>query len=366
MQFGLSSDSFAVFFMLSLAVIPALIVLMWVVNLLLRVLRIKNDLVSLAALVLVFAGGPFGASLALDRSGTVVPAQVIAKSERVVTRAQGDWRYELTMNVRYSPDNLPLPPFTSEDDALLETLQVNSGLETTVLRPEATLFDSLRPGDEVELRILRVRDLFSLTRLAPQSTWSSLPPGLLRYGIIVLVAGAVIWQFRRSRTFWLLASPVIAVALMLPLGSAYLEWQAREDLNGTPLRATATVQEVTRVTQIGDEDGETVLDVPQQYDIVSFTFTPSGYEQAILAADGIDAGQGGLSRLSPGAVLDVAYDPGNPRAARIPAQSRSYIWWNMVAVYTDWAITIALALAVLVGIWLLNLRRRASPVMNAP
>jgi hypothetical protein len=38
----------------------------------------------------------------------------------------------------------------------------------------------------------------------------------------------------------------------------------------------------------------------------------------------------------------------------------------MVAVYTDWAIMIALALAVLVGIWLLNLRRRGAPAMSFP
>jgi hypothetical protein len=366
MQIGVNSDSFPLLFLLSFAAIPALIVLLWVVQLLLRVLPIKNDLVSLAALLLVLAGGPFGASLALDRSGTVVPAQVVSKHERVVVRAWGDWRHELTMNLRYSPANLPLPPFTSEDDALLETLRVNSGLETTVLRPEPSLFDSLRPGDQVDLRILRVRDLFSLTRLAPQSTWSSLPPDLLRYSIIMLVVGAIIWHFRRNRAFWLLASPVIAVALMLPLGRAYLEWQAREDLRGAPLRATATVQEVTRITQIGDEEGETVLEVPRQYDIVSFTFTPTGYQQAILTADGIDVGEGGRSRLSVGAVVDVAYDPRNPRAARLPDQSRSYIWWNMVAVYADWATMIVLALAVLVGVWLLNLRRRRAPAMSLP
>jgi hypothetical protein len=369
-QIGLNSDSFPVFFMLSLAVIPALIVLLWVVQLLLRALRVRNDLVSIGAVFLILGGGPFGASVALDRSGTVVPAQVVSKSERVVVRAQGDWRHELTINVRYSPDNLPLPSFTSEDDALLETLRVSSGLETTMLRPEPALFDSLRPGDQVDLRILRVRDLFSLTRLAPQSTWSSIPPALFRNGIIVLVGGAVIWQFRRSRAFWLLASPVIAAALMLPLAGAYLERQAREDLSGAPLRATATVQEVTRITQIypSGDSGEdpTVVDVPRHYDIVTFTFTPPGYEQAILSADGIDAGQGGRSRLSPGAVLDVAYDSGNPRAARIPDQSRSYIWWNMVAVYSNWAFLIALVLAVLVGSWLLNLRRRKAPAMSLP
>jgi hypothetical protein len=164
---------------------------------------------------------------------------------------------------------------------------------------------------------------------------------------------------------------VIALTLVAgfgtPLALAYQRVQASENLAARPLRATAQVGEVTRITQIdpfpcrpgsGSRCGRrnTMYDVAQPYDIVQLRLMPQGAAGHVIAVDAVDAAAGD-SGFAPGAQVEVAYAPGAPRSAVILGVSHSHYWRNAVG-FAIFFGALALLLAALLA-WLLRRPRRA-------
>ncbi|MEO7911534.1 MAG: hypothetical protein ABIV47_17965, partial [Roseiflexaceae bacterium] len=126
------------------------------------------------------------------------------------------------------------------------------------------------------------------------------------------------------------------VVIGLPTVVIYREWRAMEDLSAKPLRAEATVREITRITQIEPlacrgscrDSWDTKFDVPQQYDIVQMAFTPPGARDEVLAIDAVDAG---LADLGPERTITIAYAADDPHTAQIIGATHAHHWRNMVA-----------------------------------
>jgi hypothetical protein len=297
-----------------------------IVGLVERVLGIKSGIPGLA-LLLAIPGALLAASLLLDQGGEVLPGQVIEKTEQLVVNDDGGWSDRLSLVLRYSMSGRPLPAFTSTANALSQAMDRSSPQELVTLATGAADFDRVRPGDTVELRVLRVEAFFSLVRLANQSTETLVPWAYVEAAVGMVAVAFVAWRLRRTSLGYGPIIFLVLVALAAPLAYAYRTWSDREDLSGATERATATIKATTRVTTVSlsSEGGEeSTINVLQPYDVVQLAFVPSGYRDMVIAVDAVDAPGGQPSRFEAGAPIDVVYVPGDPRNARILDQTRTH------------------------------------------
>ncbi len=144
----------------------------------------------------------------------------------------------------------------------------------------------------------------------------------------------------------------------MPSALSYRRWQASEDLDSKPLRATAQVAQVTRITQVdpfpcrpggGSRCGRrnTLYDVAQPYDIVELRFVPDGAAGEVIAIDAVDAGS---SDATPGSSVEIAYAAGQARAPQILGTTHTHHWRNTLGFVVPISLVVVLFLAVdLVG-----------------
>lgn len=293
-----------------------------------RVLRLPWAFAALfalgAAAALLLAG-----SLYLDGAGRTVEGLVERRGEAVELRRQGDWRHSLSVSVRYSQGGAAAAGAPSPDDS------------ATTLRPTPAQFDALREGGPVSLRVVPLFRSLALVRLAGTSTLDSIPWG---WGLAALAALLFILVARRLMATnlggALLVLAVVVGGAGLPLALAYGRWQASEDLAARPLRATAEVLAVTRVTEVDPfpcrpgggsrcERRSARFAVAQPYDIVELGFVPEGAAGPVIAVDAVDAGG---AELRPGANLAIAYGPGEARAAQILGAQHTHHWRNALGI----------------------------------
>jgi hypothetical protein len=302
----------------------------------LRLPGIAGVLLGLGLLAAVLAGG----SLALDSAGRDVLAVVERRDEAVDLRPQGDWRHELQASLRYRLDG------AAEESA------VTLGL------PPAQ-FDRLAEGRAAELRVLPLFRSLALVRLAGTRTADFVPWPWLIAALAALPALWLAARLLRSTAGGVaIIALAVAVAAGAPLWLAHGRWRASEDVGARPLRAGATVIDVTRVTQVDPlpcrpgsrsrcERRDTRYDVAQPYDIVQLRLAPSGAAGDVIAVDAVDAG--GVA-LTPGQIVEVAYASGAPREAVIVGATHAHHWTNALAV-SAWIGGAALLVAG--GLWAL-------------
>ena len=278
--------------------------------------------------LLLLAGAFFGGSLYIDSAGLAANGLVIAKSETVAIRRQGDWRRDFSATVRYRADG-----GAPSSDAL----SLNEQEATSTLRLTAAQFDALHEQQAVAVRIVPIWRSISIVRLASISTRNLVPLPWLLGGLGVLLFVALAWAARASALgCGLLGLAAAVAAVAVPALIIYQQWQATENLAAKPLRAQATVIAVQRITRIDPlpcrrDCGRRIstrFDVPQQYDIVQFNFTPAGASDVVLGVDAADAGTFGGGK---GATVDVAYAADAPRDAQILGAGHSHHWKNMLA-----------------------------------
>lgn len=367
MNIGFSADNVAYVFLLFLGAIPALLVFLLLGRLVQWVLRIRSGVFMAMWVIGGLGGGALAAWYALDTYGLSVPAQVIDKAETVRIRDQGDWEYTLAVNMRYAVDGHSLPRAASAEEARYDAMRPGSGQEMVAYHPNARLYDRLTPGDEVELRILRIADLFSLTRLTPDTPFPSFSTEQLGLAAGALVLVLIAWSLRKTRVGCLLWVALLAVAAAVPLPLTYRDWQQREDWSQAQGRAPATVRNVTRITRVdpfGSSRGRSFeFDVPQQYDILQFDFTPAGAAGPVIGVDAVDMPTGSPPRFEKGAVLEIAYRLDDPREVRLAEATRTYLWLNLLAFYREVGLFVGFILALLLffGGWSALSRRRSRP-----
>lgn len=354
MSIGATAENQALLFMVTIIAfiaIPVLLAVLWlVIGLIGRPFRIPSA-ASRVISILVIPVALLAVSLRLDEAAQPLTAQVIDKEQRIEIQHDGYWKNERSLTVRYAPDGTPLPPFTTTAAASLAA----SPFETAVLWPTAADFDRAHPGDVIEIRVLSIREGFSLVRFPAQSTATLLPWTL----ILGIGAGLILLMVALAHRTTSLGSTLLAVlflaALAYPLANAYRSWKQHDDLSGATQRMTAVVQKATRITQVsmGVDSRRRYYTVPQPYEIVQFAMELPGFPDPIVGVDAVDVTGGSFSRFGVGASLEVAYTPDNPREARILNQTRTHYFQTTFGIYRDGAIY-ALALAVLAafGAWL--------------
>ncbi len=326
MSIGTSPNDvgFVILLLLGCLLVPA--VLLIIGRLIAWSLGLKSGAFQLVFMLVILIGAIVGGSLYLDTAGRAINGLVIKKEERVRLRQQGDWRQEFHASVVYR-----------QDGGRPETTYLAEGDSSTSLDLGAAQFDTLRDGESVALKVLPVWRSLTLVRLANTSTREWIPWRWLAIGVGVVTLIWLAFKLGRSRIGCLLVFVIGASAAVgLPTFVIYHEWRAMEDLSAKPLRAEATVREVTRITQIEPlpcrgrcrRSWDTEFDVPQQYDIVQMAFTPQGGRDEVLAVDAADTG---MVDLAPERTITIAYAADNPRAAQIIGATHSHHWRNMIA-----------------------------------
>ena len=348
MGIGFSPDNAGLLILLSLAALVVPFGLLWLVGLLLSALRIRVGCLPGAGAALALLGVAVVAPLAVDAVGQPLQAQVIQKTESVRVRSEGNWSDDLSLAVRYDVTGRPLPPFTDYAQAQGEVMAAGRDQEVVLLRPTPTDFDRVQVGDSVAVRVVRVREVFSLVTLVGRSTPTLLPwPTLAAWvggGLLALLA----WGARKTPLGYLPLGLLVLAGLAYPLVNSYQTWQAYEDLSAATARGEATVRDVTRVTEVnlcprGGERCRTVL--AQPYDIVQVEFVPPGprEREVVIGVDAVDAVPGSAGRFQKGAAVAVLYPPDAPREVRIVGERRTHYWQTMVSVYLDNALVLAVA-----------------------
>ncbi|MBC8162673.1 MAG: DUF3592 domain-containing protein [Roseiflexaceae bacterium] len=362
MSLGSSAEDFGLAILVLLVALFASVLLFGISVLLGRMVGDRSGGVALVLASVTIVGLLVGGSLYLDSAGRTVDGLVETKDEQVELRRQGDWRHDLIIQVRYRLDgNAPsLAQATSDDGA-------------ASLRLAEPVFDQLRAAEPVALKVLPLYRSLTLVRLANTNTRDYIPWTIVAIVVGILVFGWLAFRIGRSTTGCLTILLVALVAgIGVPSAVIYQQWQASENLATKPLRAEARVSEVTRVTKIdpfpcspGGRSNcsrtSTEFDVPQQYDIVRMVFVPQGGRDEIVAIDAADVGS---AQVEVGSNLQIAYAPGNPRAAQIIGATHTHHWRNLLGFAGGIIGIMGVGLALLVAVF--GLLRRAKRATRTP
>jgi len=316
-----------------------MLLLLWLGVLIKRLLRIESTILSAVFLILFFVGPLLGASLYLDKAGTVVKAHLLTRTERIQYRTEGDWSHEYRITAQYTVTDQP--PLTA------------------AFAPDVATFDELHPNEDFAVRAVSLGGWFSYVRFANQTTFTWLPWRWIGIGLAISISGWLLWQqSKRTRWGWVVTALTLLALATLPLVFKVREGQQSQDLSLTPLRATAIVQEVQRVTRLdplpsrgsNGSHWETDFDVPQPYDIVVVRFTPQGHEQTVLGVDVVDAEHPVVKAETP---VEIAYTASEPRTVRLLTAQRSHYWKNPLGWIGTQVAGLGLIVLVLIGFsWL--------------
>jgi hypothetical protein len=338
MSIGLSINDFGYGFLLAVPAFLVPFVLLGIGSLIGRVLRLDAWWFPIAFALGVVAAALFGGAAYLDTAGQKLDGLITKKRENVRIRSEGDWVHEFRANVHYKLDGSTLSVKTiSLSDGSVAYLP-DASASNAGLSLRAQHYDKFKEGERVQLRVLPFFRSIALVKLVDASIKEFLPWDLIYAAGAIIVIGRVLFKLAGSGRLGLGLAFLIGLAVVMGVPSyiTVREWRVMEDLQAKPLRATATVTEVTRITKInplpcgaGDcsDSIDTEFDVPQQYDIVQMTFVPQGGRDAVLAVDAADVGSMDVEQ---GGTVELAYNQTDPRAAQILGATHTHHYKNML------------------------------------
>jgi hypothetical protein len=365
MNIGSAGEDFGLMIVLLLPALLLPALLFFVSWLLAKLLRLPGIVTLLFGAALV-AGALLAASFYLDSAGRLVTGRVDMHNEAIAINRQGDWEYDRRIELRYRLDGAPIAEVPSANES------------ATSLRPASQQFDQLWAGGNVELRVLPLYRSLALVRLADTNTFDAIP-----WRIVAMFVGGLLLLWAVSRMLRSNVGGVIVVVLAVilgfgtPLVLGFQRGQASADLTARPLRATAEVVEVTRITEVDPfpcpnsgrsrcERHDTMFKVAQPYDIVQLRFTPQGAASPLVAVDAVDVDA--ARSYPPGESIEIAYAPADPRAALIPGSAHGHYLRNAVGLAgIIGGFTLLIAVLLFWGLWVARRKRSVSghPVGSA-
>ena len=261
----------------------------------------------------VIAALMVGGSAWLDRSGTLITAEVAGKRERIVVgyEPMGEWdRYYEVTAAFDRPDG---------------------GRWQASVRVPGERYDATRAGDSIEIRYLpqfpflaRTSDRSTVTALAEfGSALAAIP--ILAW-LVVGIAG--VWIAARIGTI-----PVVAVSAAWAVAAWTMLFTLPSRTGYRPMEVVAEVRAITLVNRSPEHVVQTrahagrfnnYLDVP--YQVVQLAVPVRGGLDTVLAVDAVDSGS--VQGLAHGARLSVELDPAAPRDAQLAGATRRFVEAN--------------------------------------
>jgi hypothetical protein len=263
--------------------------------------------------VVIFTGLLIGGSVYLDRNGVPVTGRVTGRQERVLVghEPSGQWRRYYEVAAAF---DLP-----------------GGGSSQATVRVSPERYDSLRPGDRIELRYLPQFPLLARTTdrstagIVGELAWNLAGIPLL----VWLVAGILgLWVVARMGTI-----PVLAAGgAWIAAGYAMLLSPPAPRRPG-PSEASAQVRAVTLIDKSPSRQRSRSrsgtrfnrrLAVP--YQVVELLVPVRGGRDTVLAVDAVDSGS--VAGLANGARIPVRLDPTVPREAQLATGTRRFVEAN--------------------------------------
>jgi hypothetical protein len=250
-----------------------------------------------------------GGSVVLDRSGTVVTAEVAGKRERIVVgyEPMGEWdRYHEVLAGFGLPEG---------------------GRWEAAVRVPSERYDALRAGDSIEIRYLPQFPL--LARTSDRSTVTALAEFGSRFVAIPILA----WLAIGIAALWIAARigtvPVIGVSAAWAVAAWTMLFTLPSRDGRRPAEAVAEVRAITlvdrspeHVTQTRTHTGRFDNRLAVPYQVVQLAIMAGGAGDTVLAVDAVDSGS--VRGLVHGARLPVRLDPAAPRDAQLAGGTRTF------------------------------------------
>jgi hypothetical protein len=257
----------------------------------------------------IIAAVMVGGSLWLDRSGTLITAEIAGKRERIVVgyEPMGEWdRYHEVVAAFERPEG---------------------GRWEAFVRVPGARYDSLRAGDAIEIRYLP--QFPALARTSDRSTVTALAEFGSRLAAIPILA----WLAIGIPALWIAARIGTVLVVGVSAAWAVAAWAMLFTLpsrdGARPVETVAEVRAITlvdrspeHVTQTRTHTGRfnNRLDVP--YQVVQLALAGAVIGDTVLAVDAVDSGS--VKGLAHGARLPVRLDPADPREAQLAGGTRTF------------------------------------------
>jgi hypothetical protein len=257
----------------------------------------------------VIAALMVGGSVWLDRSGTLLTAEVVEKRERIVVgfEPMGEWdRYHEVLAGFERPDG---------------------GRWEAIVRVPGTRYDTLRAGDSVEIRYLPQFPF--LARTSDRATVTA----LAEFGSALVTIPILAWVTCGVVALWIAARlgtiPVVGVSAAWAVAA----WTMLFTLPGRggprPAEATAEVRAITlvdrspeHVRQTRTHTGRFDNRLAMPYQVVQLALWAVAIGDTAIAVDAVDSGS--VKGLVNGARLPVRLDPAAPREAQLAGGTRDF------------------------------------------
>ncbi|HEU5049006.1 MAG TPA: hypothetical protein VFU00_01715 [Gemmatimonadales bacterium] len=296
----------------------------------------------------VIAALMVGGSVWLDRSGTLITAEVAGKRERIVVgyEPMGEWdRYYEVLAGFERPDG---------------------GLWKAAVRVPAERYDALRAGDSIEIRYLP--KFPALARTSDRSTVTALAEFGSRLAAIPILA----WLAIGIPALWIAARigavPVVGVSAAWAVAAWAMLFTLPARGGPRPVEALAEVRAITlvdrspeHVTQTRAHTGRFDNRLAIPYQVVQLALASGGAGDTVLAVDAVDSGS--VKGLAHGARLPVQLDPTAPRQAQLAGGTRRFAEANRFHFLIPVLGCVILgALAALAYRWRRSRRTAAEPV----
>jgi hypothetical protein len=257
----------------------------------------------------VIAALMVGGSVWLDRSGTLITAEVAGKRERIVVgyEPSGEWdRYHEALAAFERPDG---------------------GRWEVIVRVPGARYDSLRAGDAIEIRYLPQFPF--LARTSDRSTVTA----LTEFGSALVTIPILAWVACGVLALWLAARlgmiPVVGVsaAWAVAAWTTLFSLPARD--GARPAETLAEVRVITlvdrspeHVVQRRAHTGRFDTRLAMPYEVVQLALWADNIGDTVIAVDAVDSGS--VKGLAHGARLPVRLDPAAPREAQLAGGTRHF------------------------------------------
>ena len=265
----------------------------------------RLELFYAAVIVALMVGG----SVWLDRSGTLITAEVAGKRERIVVgyEPMGEWdRYHEVLTGFERP---------------------GGGRWDAIVRVPGTRYDTLRAGESIDIRYLPQFPF--LARTSDRSTVTA----LTEFGSALVTIPILAWVVCGVVALWVAARIGTVPVLGVSAAWAVAAWTTLFTVPARDGPRTAEAMAEVRAITLVDRSPEHVVQrrahtgrfdtrLAMPYEVVQLALWADDIGDTVIAVDAVDSGS--VKGLAHGARLPVRLDPAAPREAQLAGGTRQF------------------------------------------
>lgn len=319
--------------------------------------RLGVMIAFLPALIALLLGVAILSSI--DSLGKTVTGTITRKDEFVAIAGAGTWSHYWEVEVNYRADGSAPGTFSSAINATIPKAG-DASAKLNLRKPD--LFDKIRVGEPIKLTLMPLVGGTDLVKLSAANTSDFIDLNIIGGLMGLLVLGWLLFKLANSSKLGRAASAFVFLLMVIggPVLYIYQDWRALDDISSKPLRANATITDITQVRCISRFDiipryqrtaigtlNCTKIEIAQPFKIIQMHFTPLNQPDVVIAVDAVD---NSVLPLEKGSNVQIAYSADNPRAAHIIGSTHSHRWRNA----RDYLVMLSLGVISAIGLLVLG------------